>query len=117
MSYADPQSVTISGAAVSLPGAGASLNEGRYQSSDGQVILTVQHQSGNRNRHVAKLAQAIIVADPLVPAQNLPVGFSAHLVVDGPRQGVTAAQLIACAKALVAWGTDANLAKLVGSEV
>jgi hypothetical protein len=66
---------------------------------------------------MVKLQLVSIVADPLVPAQNLPVDYSVHMVIDGPRQGVTNDMLFKAAKALVAWGVDANLTKLVGNEV
>lgn len=116
MAYADPQSVTINAVPISLPRTGLALTEGEFRSGDGQTRLTVNHTKGKRNRHLVKVSSEAIVSDPLVPAQNIPVGFSAHLVVDGPQQGVTASQLVELAKALVAWATPANLAKLAAGE-
>lgn len=116
MALADPQAVTISGTAQSMPRVGQSLQEGRFASSDGNTILDVKHSNGKRNRHVVKLTSMAIVADPLVPSQNLPVSYSVHLVVDAPRQGVTALQQQKLAEALAGWASAANLAKLVGGE-
>lgn len=116
MALADPQSVTISGTATTMPRVGQSLREGAFSSSDGNTSLEVRHQSGRRNRHLVKLTSQAIVSDPLVPSQNLPVSFSVHLVVDGPLQGVTALQQQKLAEALVSWATPANLAKVVGGE-
>lgn len=116
MALADPQSVTISGTAISLPRTGLALNEGGFSSADRQTLLSVQHTAGKRTRHIVKLQSQAVVSDPLVPAQNIPVAYQAHLVVDLPNQGVTAAQAAALAKALVAWATDANLAKVIGGE-
>lgn len=116
MALADPQSLTINGTATSLPRTGLTLTEGSFRSGDQSVTLEVQHSSGKRNRHLIKATTATIVADPLVPSINVPVSYSAHLVIDGPRQGVTALQLQKLAEALAAWSTAANLAKVVAGE-
>lgn len=116
MAFADPQSVTIDGTAVSLPRTGLSLTEGDFRSEDGNTTLTVAHTKGKRNRHLVKVQVSSIVADPLVPATMIPVSYSAHLVIDGPLQGVTNDQLQKLATGLSAWATVANLKKLVASE-
>lgn len=116
MALADPQSLTISGTATSLPRTGLTLTEGGFRTADQSVSLEVQHSSGKRNRHLIKVTTATIVADPLVPSINTPVSYSAHLVIDGPRQGVTALQLQKLAEALAGWATSANLAKVVAGE-
>jgi hypothetical protein len=116
VAYADPQSLTISGTATSLPRTGLSLSEGTFRSGDQTVTLEIQHTNGKRNRHVVKVTTNTIVADPLVPSINKPVSYSAHMVIDGPLQGVTALQLQKLGEALAGWTTAANLAKLVASE-
>jgi hypothetical protein len=116
VALADPQSLTISGAAISLPRTGLTLTEGGFRSGDQSVTLEVQHSTGKRNRHLIKATTAAIVADPLVPSINTPVSYSAHIVIDGPRQGVTALQLQKLAEALAVWATAANLAKVVAGE-
>lgn len=117
MALSDPQSVTISAVATDLAAIGSSLNEGRYQSSDGEILLTVKHGSGRRNRHIVELQKRDIVSDPLVPAVNQAVSYTARLTVDMPNQGVTAADAVALADALVLWATSANNAKVVGGQV
>lgn len=116
MALADPQSLTISGTATSLPRTGLTLTEGSFRSGDQTVTLEVAHNTGKRNRHVVKVTTSTIVSDPLVPAINTPVQYSAHLVIDGPRQGVTALQLQKLGEALTGWATAANLAKVVAGE-
>lgn len=116
MAFADPQSVTISGTATPLPRTGLNLDSGKFTSGDGQVILDIQHSRGKRQRHLMRLQKQTIVSDPLVPAVNTPVSYSAHIVVDVPSQGVTAADAVALAKALREWATDARIAQVVGFE-
>jgi len=116
VALADPQTLTISGAAVSLPRTGLTLIEGGFRSGDQTVTLEVQHSKGKRNRHVVKATTSAIVADPLVPSINTPVSYSAHFVIDGPLQGVTALQLQKLTEALAGWATAANIAKVVAGE-
>jgi len=116
VALADPQSVTISTVANSLPRTGLALDEGGFTSSDGQIVLSVKHSSTRRTRHTVKLTKSIITADPLVPAQNQNVSYSAHIVMDMPKNGVAIADVVALADALVLWCTSANLTKVAGGE-
>ena len=117
MALADPQSVTISGTAVPLPRTGLTLNEGRFTSATGEVNLSVMHSSStNRVRHTVRLQKTTIVSDPLVPSQNQNVAYQVHVVFDTPKNGVSTADAAALGKALVAFLTDANIAKVVASE-
>lgn len=116
MAFNDPQSVTIDGTAVPLPRTGLTLDQGDFRSADGNTELTISHNRGRRNRHLVKVQVSSIVSDPLVPANMIPVSYSAHLVIDGPVQGVTNDQLQKLASGLVAWATAPNLLKLVAAE-
>lgn len=116
MALADPQSVTVSGTAVSLPRTGLSLDEGSFTDSTGQTRLVTSHMTNRRTRHMVKLSKSAIVADPLVPSVNQNVSYSAHIVVDMPKNGVSLADAQALASALVAWATAANLTKVIGGE-
>lgn len=116
MALADPQSVTVSGAATSLPRTGLALEEGSFRDNTGQTSLIVRHSAGRRTRHTIKLQKSAIVSDPLVPSQNQNVSYSAHLVVDTPQNGVSLADAVALGNALVLWLTAANLTKVVGGE-
>lgn len=116
MALADPQSVTISGTAVPLPRTGTTLNEGKFASADGGVVFTVKHDTSRRTRHIVKVMKTLIVADPLFPAQNQSVSYSASLNLDHPKNGVVAADVIALANALIVWATSPNITKVMGGE-
>lgn len=120
MAYADPQSVTVSGSAKSLPRTGTSLSAGTFTSNDREYTLKVSHQNGSRLRHMARLEQATVVASPTVPSQNENVSMSVHIVIDTPRNGVlSTAEIKAVADALVGWASassGANIAKLIAFE-
>lgn len=116
MAYADPQSVTIGGSATPLARTGMTMDAGSFTSADRTTALLVRQNTGKRARHNVVLKQDKTISDPLIPAQNRSVAFQVSLTVDTPSSGVSSADAIALAKALVAWATDANLAKLVGGE-
>lgn len=116
MALADPQSVTISGTATSLPRTGLALDGGSFQDATGQVKMTVQHSSNRRTRHTIKLAKSAIVSDPLVPSVNQNVSYSAHIVLDIPKNGVSLADAVALGNALVLACTSTTLTKVVGGE-
>lgn len=116
MALADPQSVVISGATTSLPRTGLTLDQGSFADTTGQINLSVLHSSARRTRHTIKLQKSAIVADPLVPSTNSNVSYSAHIVLDMPKNGVAVADVVALANALVAWCTSATLTKVAGGE-
>lgn len=116
--FADPQSVTISGAAKSLPRVSSGDFAGRFRASDGAFDLNVKHTSSKRERSVVRLDQRKIGANPLDPARNLPYTSSVYLVLDAPAQssGFTSTELEDLVKGLVAYLTAANVTKFVGKE-
>lgn len=117
MGFSDPQSVDVNGAAVSLAGSGSSMQQSQFTSSDRKYRLFVSHESKNRYRHLAQLKLDDIVENPLVDGQKLAQSTWAHLVIDMPKNGITAETATDIANALVAWATPANVAKLVAGEV
>lgn len=120
MAFSDPQSVTISGAAVSLPRTGSGLSTGTFSSGDGAYGIDVRHSYGKtRIRRTAGISNKKFAADPLRPTDNKPVNASVRLVVDAPLQGYTPADLQALIVGFLASltaGSNANLAKLLGGE-
>jgi len=119
MSYSDPQSLTISGSAVSLPRVSAGAGSGAFQSSDGAVLLDVRNTYGKRIRRTARVTTKKFASDPLNPSQNIPVSGSFYVVADFPLQGIPVADQEALAASLAAWltaSTNANLKKLLGGE-
>lgn len=119
MAYADPQSVTISGTANTLPRVGTGPSSSVYRKDDGTVELTVSHLVGKRFRRQAKVTTTKIASDPLVPTQNMRLSASAYVVLDVPPAGFTVAEQTALIASLAAWLTassGANALKLVGGE-
>lgn len=117
MALADPQTVTINGAAKTLDRVGTSLGEGRFQDSLGEVQLISKQDSSRRLRHIVELRQTKVVSDPLFPSQNLSSGVTVRITVDRPKNGMTATDALYVANALAAWATSANLTKVIGGQV
>lgn len=116
--FADPQSVTISGAAKTLPRVSSGDFTGQFRASDGAFSLSVKHTDGKRARSVVRLDQRKIGANPLDPTRNLPYAASVYVVLDAPAQGggFTSVELEDLTKGLVAYLTAANVTKFVGKE-
>lgn len=92
--FADPQSVTVNGAAKSLsrvvspsPTQGVFSNNG-----DEFVLVTSQKQTNNRFRREFRFTQTKIAADP-ISALNKQVSASVIIAIDEPKVGFTDAEL------------------------
>ncbi len=119
MSFSDPQSVTISGSAISLPRVNSAPNASTYQSSDGAVRELFNSIYGKRNRRVARIEHSKYAADPLFPAQNTPYSMSCYLTVDVPKVGYTVAEQKAVIDGFIAQlnaTSGALITKLLGGE-
>ncbi len=120
MAFSDPQSVTVSGSAVSLPRTGiVGANGSVYTSADGSVQLQISSSYGNRNRRTARLTRTVTVADPLISGTNVVRSSSVYFVIDSPKTGIDNASLLADALALFTWATassGANTTKVLGGE-
>jgi len=119
MAFADPQSVTISGSAISLPRTSSGANAGGFTSNDGATSMGVSHSYGKRTRRTVSVDVKKYASDPTNPNQNLPVSATVRIVVDHPVQGYTPAELEAVLVGFFAnltAGTNANIKKLLGGE-
>lgn len=120
MAFSDPQSVTISGTAISLPRISQGENNSKYSSSDGLVDLIASHSyNKSRIRRVLRLDHSKVTADPYIPAQNREVSMSNYMVFDIPNVGYTNADVQAVYagfKALYTASSDALIVKLLGGE-
>lgn len=120
MALNDPQSVTVSGVAVSLPRTGSGLGTGTFGSSDGAYGMDVRNSYGKtRIRRTIGVQNKKFAADPLRPTDNKPVNATIRLVVDAPLQGYTSAELTAIVVGFLTnltAGTNANITKLLGGE-
>ena len=114
--FADPQSLTINAVANSVPRISADDQSATYSSADGNLVFTISHQlSKKRMRHLVRIDQRIIAADPLT-AVNTQQKAAVYMVIDEPEVGFTDAQLTYLVDALKAWATNANVAKVLGLE-
>lgn len=117
--FADPQSVTISGSAKTLPRTGATLTEGAFATPDSGYVLSVSHRNGRRRSSVIKLRQDTLVPNPLISGQNISQSVSVHLVVNYPAGFDVTAMKALCDgfTAYLSAGSGAQLSKLLGREV
>lgn len=117
---ADPQSVTISGTAVSLPKIDTRPETNVYSSlPDGVTLFGTQRVTGkdSRRRATISLQKEKIAADALT-AVNQRVAASVTVSFSYP-SGFTSTEIEAHAVALINWltaSTNANLKKVLAGE-
>lgn len=119
MSFSDPQSVTISGSAISLPRVTVGQGSSTYTSSDGLTSLSASSAYGRRTRRNIRLDLAKITADPFIPTQNQKVSMSVYTVFDLPPAGYTNADALAAwvgFRTALAATSDTLISKLLGGE-
>lgn len=85
--FTDPISLTISGAAKSLPRVSVEGSKSVYSTDTGDYTLNVSHVKGKRRRSVFRIDQNKTAADPFNTERNLPVNQAAYLVLDTPLNG------------------------------
>ena len=117
--FSDPQSITVSGAAKSLPRISTGDMSGRFRSADGSYALSIEHKSQKgRDRSVVRINTRKIGANPLDPSKNVPYTAAGYLVLNSPSEtaGFTNTELEDLVKALTAYLSAANVTKFVGKE-
>lgn len=115
----DPQSLTISGSAVSLARTATLPTGSVYSTPDSTTQFDITHTKGRRNRHQVRIKSDKIAADPLLASTNRRLSASVWMTVDVPPEGYTVAEQVALIAALAAWltaSTNANATKVVGGE-
>lgn len=119
MAFADPQSITISGSANSLPRTGSADNSGTFTKDDANLRLQMKHSYAKRNRSVIRLDHRKVAADPLIAAQNLLYSMSISIIVDRPPVGYSPTEVKAVLDgflANLAASSGANTIKFLGGE-
>lgn len=124
MSFPDP--LTVSNLSTQTAGTTsetcnrAFISGGRstYRDSGGEISVEINHQQTGkgRRRHLLKVSHRQLVADQVVPANNVIAEASAHLVINEPEFGFTSTELGDLVKRLVGLMTPANVTKLLNSE-
>jgi hypothetical protein len=90
-----------------------------FNTPEGDLVLTISHQTGKRYRRSVRLTSNKVVPDALQPSVNTPVSASAFVVVDVPKMGFTVADQTALVAALTKYlsdATNANTVRLLGGE-
>lgn len=121
MSFTDPLSITISATTSPLPRIDVDGNKAVYQSSDGLIKVTADHDESKdkRARRVLRVDHSKLTANPHIPAENVRVSMSHYIVFDVPPAGYTAAEQLAVYtgfKTMYSASTDALITKLLGGE-
>jgi len=119
MSLADPQSITISGTAISLPRTSVGDDRSEYTSGDGLNQLILSHTYGKRTRRMLRFDTSKLAPDPYRTADNVKRSMSVYTVFDLPDAGYDAVQALAVYagyKALIAASSDVAITKLLGGE-
>jgi len=119
MAFADPQSVTINGAATSLPRVGTTqpVRIGKFSNADASVTLEVrQDQTAQRFRREARLTQKKVAVDPIA-ATNKEVSTSVFIAVDEPKWGFSDTEIKYLISALTAWFVSGKQDQLLGGEL
>jgi len=121
MAFSDPQSITLSSGAVSLPRVASGISTGAFASGDGTEILSLASTGGNtkRIRRTFALTASKIVTDPLASDRNIPVSMTVRVNVDVPPVGFSAGDIADQVKALMgnlSASSYANLTKFLGGE-
>jgi len=95
MSFADPQTITISAVTSPLPRTSQEGDETAYTSADGLIQMLASHTYGKRNRHLLRIDHSKLTADPFRPTENVKVSMSNYIVFDIPLAGYTNAEALA----------------------
>jgi len=117
--FADPQTITVSGTANTLPRVGSGDYNGTFSKDDGNLQMKVSHSLGKRIRRVIRVDHRKVAADPLSADQNLNYNMAMYIVVDVPPVGYTPAEVKAVWDGFLAnlsASTAANTTKFLGGE-
>jgi hypothetical protein len=119
MSFADPQTVTISAATTPLPRISVGDDRSEYASGDGLIQLVASHEYGKRTRRMLRIDTSKITADPFKPSENVRVSMSNYIVFDIPPAGYNPAEALAVwlgFKTQLSASSDLLITKLLGGE-
>lgn len=115
---ADPQTITITGTALTLPRVLTGTELGRF--SNGTTTLETQTSRDSRRvRTVVRLKESKVTTDPLVSTTNIRVDDTIALNITRPVEGFSDADVLAQVKGFIAWlsaSTDENLKKIIAGE-
>jgi len=115
----DPQSLTITGTAYSLPRVTTGASSAQYQNSDESVQLLFSHQSTlDRVRSMARVTKRKIVTNPLDSTSDYDT-LGVYIVIDRPNYGFSMTEVEDLVAAFKTWLTTTSggmTDKLYGKE-
>lgn len=112
----DPQSITVSTVAQSLPRISVGPNSATYQHADRTYKLSISHSYGKRNRRVVRIDSRKTAADPLLDGVSREYSMSTYLVIDTPDIGFSKTETTDVVAALVDYLIPATTERVVGGE-
>jgi len=100
----------------------AGSNSGVFTAPDQNTSLTVSHAKakGGKTRHLVRLDNRKIAADPLTAGVNVVAPMSAYLVIESPYTGYSVTEQKAVVDgfiAALAAGSGALVTKVLGNEM
>lgn len=115
--FADPQSITVAGAAKSMPRVESTGKTSTYQIGDLTFTMKISHAAaaGNRVRSMVRVDQRAIVPDPLTAVNDYET-LGVYLVIDRPQAGFTQTQVNDLITGLKTWLDSTAVGKLYGQE-
>jgi hypothetical protein len=119
MAFADPQSITFSGSALSFPRTSFGTNSGAFTSTDGVKKLSISHSYGKRTRRLIRLDDSNFIDDELITGLAVKATMSAYLVVDVPVYGYSPTDAKSITDGFLAYLTassGAKMAQFLGGE-
>lgn len=115
--FTEPQSVTVSGAAKSLPRVAFGDRKGVFENTTTGHRLSISHVNGKRGRSTVRLDITKTAADPLLDGVSRQYSMSCLLILDRPLVGFSQTEVEQNAQGFIDWlDTAANLTKVAGGE-
>lgn len=113
----DPQSITVSGSAKSMPRTSVGDQTAHYANSDDTFQLDVVHRASGKDRvqHIVTFKQQKVVPDPLTAVNDYD-NCSIRISIDRPLAGWTSTELDALWSGLKTWADSTLIGKLYGKE-
>jgi hypothetical protein len=116
--FTDPQSITVSGSAKSMPRVETSGRKSIYQKSDGLFTLTISHHpsKGGSRKAIARFDQKVNATDPFDASRVVSQTLGISVMFDIPAFGFDATALDVQWTGFKTWLDSTASGKLFGSE-
>jgi len=115
--FSEPQTVTVSGAAVNLPRVAFGDRNGLFELVPAGIRLRITHLLGKRTRRTVRFDFTKTAADPLLDGVSREYSMSVITTADHPPVGFSPAEIEANIKVSNTWLAAAgNLSKVANGE-